>query len=107
MDAHGVRRPDVTQVWASGGADVGLFKNGIKIAAENLGLNQQLVVHRRVVGGRRADAGSAPYHPPCLPLSQFRNQLEVVFRGRVAAPPLGQGNRTRRTKKSAASSSSS
>jgi putative heme-binding domain-containing protein len=32
MDAHGVRGPDITQVWASGRTDVGLFKtirNGV------------------------------------------------------------------------------
>ena len=67
MDAHGVRAPDITQVWASGRSDDGLFKT-IKggVPGTEMPANPRINDHEawQILAYLRTLAASAPTDPP-------------------------------------------
>src|SRR5262245_61259077 len=67
MDAHGVRGPDITQVWASGRTDDGLFKI-VKggIPGTEMPANPRIFDHEawQILAYLRTLAASAPTDPP-------------------------------------------
>src|SRR5262245_58773923 len=67
MDARGVRAPDLTQVWASGRTDDGLFttiKNGV--SGTEMPANPRMFDHEiwQVLAYLRSLAAGAPNDPP-------------------------------------------
>jgi putative heme-binding domain-containing protein len=84
MDAHGVRGPDITQVWASGRSDDGLFKT-LKggIPGTEMPANPRVSDHEawQILAYLRTLAAPAPTDPP----RGNADKGEVLFRGMCAS----------------------
>jgi cytochrome c oxidase cbb3-type subunit III len=84
MDAHGVRGPDITQVWASGRTDDGLFKI-VKggIPGTEMPANPRIMDHEawQILAYLRTLAASAPTDPP----RGNAEKGETLFRGMCAS----------------------
>ncbi len=94
MDARGVRGPDITQVWASGRTDDGLFKT-IKSGVPNTEMpaNPRMLDHEtwQILAYLRTLAAPAPTDPP---RGNAQNG-EKIFRANCAE--LSPRERRRRT----------
>ena len=94
MDARGVRAPDITQVWASGRTDDGLFKT-IKggMPGTEMPANPRIVDHEawQILAYLRTLAAPAPTDPPRGNAENGEKIFAAILR------QLSSGERRRRT----------